>query len=57
MSIDATSLFIAGVAGCIIGAMVTTAILGHMAARAATRAERAAWTAANIYYTRKGNES
>ena len=54
MSTDITCLLISTGAGIVIGVMLGFAIMGAMATRAATRAEREAWKAADRYYKRKG---
>lgn len=53
MSTDFTCILISAGGGIIIGILLGFAIMGAMATRAATRAEREAWKAADRYYKRK----
>ena len=56
MSVDATVILIAATAGAIIGGVIGITVMGCMSCRAANRAARDAWRAANVYYTRKGSQ-
>jgi len=53
VSTDFTCILISAGGGIIIGILLGFAIMGAMATRAATRAEREAWKAADRYYKRK----
>lgn len=56
MNPDLIRLLIAGGTGCMIGCMITTAVIGCLAEAKAARSAKEAWKAANLYYTRKNSE-
>ena len=57
MNPDIIVMLICGATGILFGATIGCIIMGAFAARAANRANKDAWRAAHLYYTRKMQES
>lgn len=54
---DSIALLIASGAGCLLGSFITALVMGTIAQSKARRADKEAWEAANIYYTRKAAQA